>query len=54
VVRLLGILAIAKALFPVKTNLWVRDFMLTSEGKHQKTKLKLLQKKEDSKSSYSR
>jgi hypothetical protein len=46
VVRLLGILAVAKALFPIKTKLWVRDFMLTSEGKHRKTNENLLQKKE--------
>jgi hypothetical protein len=29
----------------VKANLWVRDFMPKSDQKHEKTKLKLLQKK---------
>ena len=47
----LGILAVAKTQFPVKAKLRVRDFMPKSEGKHEKTKLKPLQKKEDTKSS---
>jgi hypothetical protein len=38
-------LAVAKAPFPVKANLWVRARMLKSDRKHYKTKLKLLQKK---------
>jgi len=51
VVRRLGILAVAKALIPVKAKLWVRAGMPKSDRKHRKTKLTLHQKKEDTKSS---
>jgi hypothetical protein len=44
-------LAVAKVQIPVKIKLWVRDLIHNSEGKHQKTKLESLQKKEDNKSS---
>jgi hypothetical protein len=45
VVRLLGILAVAKVQVPVKAKLRVRDFMQKSEGKHEKTTLKSTPKK---------
>jgi len=34
--------------FPVKTKLWVRDFMPKSDQKHYKTTLESLQKKRGS------
>ena len=46
-VRRLGILAVVKNQFPVKTNLWVRARILISEEKHYKTTLISLQKKEN-------
>jgi hypothetical protein len=48
VVRLLGILAVAKVQVPVKTKLWVREFVPVSEGKHVKTILILPHKKKGS------
>jgi hypothetical protein len=45
-------LAVAKTPFPVKAKLWVRVGMPKSEGKTRKPKLNLLQKKEDTISSY--
>jgi hypothetical protein len=45
VVRLHGILAVAKVQVPVKAKLWVRELVPVSEGKHVKTILILPHKK---------
>jgi hypothetical protein len=51
-VRLLGFLAVAKKQISIKTNLWVGDFMLKSDGKHAKNHQKYFtKKKEDAKTS---
>jgi hypothetical protein len=45
-------LAVAKKQISIKTNLWVGDFMLKSDGKHAKNHQKYFtKKKEDAKTS---
>jgi hypothetical protein len=55
VARLIGVLALARTLLiaigTAKVNFMGKEVMPNGEGKHEENKLKLLQKKEDTKSS---